>query len=161
MRCRTVIFEREERIEVDVEATCRLYAALDRPLSETCTCVECRGFVAHRRLALPPSFCELLAGMGIDWTNEGELWAVAGPWDFYVSATFDFVGEAAPSLRRLAPGLDSQFEYAFSNVSSVRCSKVATAMRLGPVASVRFGTVLPVRLHAPERLPDLLESLSR
>jgi hypothetical protein len=155
------IFDRDDRIVVDVAATRRLYATLDRPLSERCPCTECRGFAANRRLALPDEFLSLLTRMGIDWTNEGELWAVAGPNDLYVSAEFDFVGEVFASPRMLTPGVHPPFEYVFKNVAATRCINTAIELRLGGLASVRFGTLLSVRMHPIEPMPHMLqESLS-
>jgi hypothetical protein len=158
---RSVIVDRDDWIAVDIEGTRRLYAALDRPLSETCPCAECRGFTAHRGLALPDSFLGLLRRMGIDSSNEAELWAVAGPRDLYVSAEFDFVGEVVPSFRRLNPDVHLPFEYVFKNVAASRSINPAREMRLGPIASVRFGTTLPIAVHPVEAIVDAEWSISR
>jgi hypothetical protein len=141
------IGDREDRIAIDVKATRRLYSALGRPASESCACVECRGFVANRRRALPAAFRSLMRRMGIDWTNEGELWALAGPRDFYVSGEFDFVGEVLTPYRTLSPGARKPFDYAFTNAAALRSIETARDLRLGSVASVRFGAMLQVEVH--------------
>lgn len=154
MAFRTEINDGPDRIAVDVAATRRLYAALGRPSSESCSCVECCGFVAHRRRALPDEFCALLSRMGIDWTNEGDLWSVVGPRDFYVSAEFDFIGEVITPARSLTPAAYRPFEYVFKNVAGRRSIEVASDLRLGSIASVRFGAVVPVTLHPAEAGQD-------
>jgi hypothetical protein len=152
MRSATIeIADREHRIAIDVGATRRLYSALGRPASESCACAECRGFVAHRRHALPAVFRSLLRQMGIDWTNEGELWAVAGPREFYVCGEFDFVGEVLTPYRTLAPGAQKPFDYTFENIAALRCIEAANDLRLGSIAGVRFGAVLPARQGLSER----------
>lgn len=155
MRSRTITFgDRDDRIALDVKATRRLYLALGRPRSESCTCLECRCFVANRRRALPATFRGLMRRMGIDWTNEGELWAVAGPRDFYVSGEFDFVGEVLTPYRPRTPGGQLSFDYAFKNVRTLRSVEAARDLRLGSVASVRFGAVLRVQPFASEHCFD-------
>jgi hypothetical protein len=161
------IIDGRNRIVVDVAATRRLYELLGRPSSDSCSCVECRGFVANRKLALPNKFRALLRRMGIDWTNEGDLWSVAGPRDFYISAEFDFVGDVLSPSRALTPGCDRPFDYVFKNVAGRRSIEAASDLRLGSVASVRFGALLPIKLHVGEllvdfpasRAPQLVESM--
>jgi hypothetical protein len=155
-RNRIKIRDREDRIAVDIEATRRLYAAIARPTSETCPCVECRGFVANRGRAFPEAFLALLRRLSVDWTNEGELWAVAGPSDFYVTGQFDFIGEVHTAPREVTLGVKKTFDYVFKNVAAGRSIAAANELRLGSLASVRFGVLLPVAVHPPEHLFDLI-----
>jgi hypothetical protein len=148
-RPRIVIQDRGVRIAVDLEATARLYAAIDRPASERCKCVECRGFVANRGLLLPQSFLALLRRLYIDPTNESELWAVSGARDFYVSGQFDFIGKVARPSRTAPFRAQENFDYTFTNDAGNRCMTVAKNSRLGTVAGVRFAATLAIALHSP------------
>ena len=127
----------DQTVLVDVDATRRLYAALAPPESRLCPCAECFSVSTQRNTILPHSFRSLLSRMGIDPTNEANLWAIAGHHYFFVSALFDFVGvsTAAPPRKNAAV---RSLNYAFSNIASARGVQAARSLGLGAVASVRF-----------------------
>jgi uncharacterized membrane protein (UPF0127 family) len=135
---------------VDVVATRRLYAALTPPASRSCPCPECRSMSVHRNTILPLSFRELLGRMGVDGTNETNLWAVAGTDHFFVSAQFDFAGESVVTPPRTNAAVRS-LKYAFSNVASTRGVETARALGLGRIASVRYDG----RVDIDALLPDI------
>jgi hypothetical protein len=99
----------------------------------------------------------LLRRLSVDWTNEGELWAVAGPIDFYVTGQFDFIGEVHTAPREITLGVKKTFDYVFKNVAAGRSIAAANELGLGSLASVRFGVLLPVAVHPAEHLFDLID----
>lgn len=144
MRRRSLVADPWCRITVDVAATRRLYAALDRPASDGCRCAECREYAAGRNVALPAAFRSLLERMGIAWENESELWAVRGRDGLYVNAQFDFIGEVSVSHRIAAA--DGQVQFFFAAAASERCAVTAAACGLGTVSSIRLEAIVPAEL---------------
>jgi len=64
------------RITVDREATRCAHAAMPRGGADHCDCGDCKNFAAHKPVAYPRPFLEVLERLGIDPAREIEVCAV-------------------------------------------------------------------------------------
>lgn len=65
-------------IEVDAQATARVYATGTVHGPEDCACWYCRNWIAGREALVPGSVREVLARLGIPHGCETEVWEVPG-----------------------------------------------------------------------------------
>jgi hypothetical protein len=137
-------------VNIDVEATRRMYALIDHGETEDCSCGYCAYFAEHRDEAYAQQFRALIERLGIDAAKENETWSLDDPeWRQY-HGNFDFVGTVRlDTPRKPNPGFHpparDTYDYGFADGPGYPWTqKRAVELGFGPIAHVWFSLWLPL-----------------
>ena len=82
------------KVEVDLDRTRTIYSSLKSTGAESCSCSDCRNYVAAREEAFPLAVRDVLSSLGIDWRKDVEVFNIDAhnlynPWFHFVGAILD------------------------------------------------------------------------
>jgi hypothetical protein len=110
---------RDWEFEVDTLVTRRTYERILESGAESCTCGDCRNYVASRDNVFPEEILRLFEDMGIDYRKEVEIitWEVLSNGRHQISGWFHFAGRVLKGKDYRIPLPGGGFTYELTKIN--------------------------------------------